>query len=670
MKALPPSFAQLSWSAAGQPFSTQFDDLYFSQESGLQETQHVFLQHNQLAERWATLAPDGSFCICETGFGTGLNFLCAWRLWEQCAPATARLHFVSCEKYPLSKADLIRALDLWPELQPWAEALLAQYTDLTAGWQRFTLAAGRITLTLLIGDVLDTLPRLDATVDAWFLDGFAPAKNPDMWQPALYQHMARLSHSGTTVATFTSVGAVRRGLLAAGFSMRKVKGYGRKREMLAGHMPDLFAVPTATAPTWQAPWYQRPVLNHKSRTALIIGAGLAGCSTAFALARRGWQVTVLERHACAAAEASGNPQGILYCKLSPHHTPLSQFVQSSYAYCLRLLHEILPQSEEYWEACGVLQLANTDKDRQRQQALAKQNYPASFLHTVSAAQASTIAGIPLQQDGLFFPAGGWVHPPSLCQALLSHPNIRLLTHSTALELRQQDNLWHVLDKHAQLLAHADIAVLCSAADTRHFAQSSHLPLKSIRGQITRLPATTASQQLKTVLCAEGYVSPARHGEHHLGASFRFDRLDTEPSPEENQSNLDLIEQLSPALSAALQAPSHAPSSLSARAALRCTTPDYLPLIGPLVNASAFLKDYAVLGKDASQQPQTPAPWHNGLYVNAGHGSRGLISAPCSGELIAAWADNEPLPLPRDVAEALHPSRFLLRQLIRNQPGSV
>lgn len=681
MNPLPPSFAELSWSAEGQPFSTQFDDVYFSRESGLQESRHVFLQHNHLAQRWIKLTPASNFCICETGFGTGLNFLCAWQLWEQSAPASARLHFISGEKYPLSKADLTRALALWPELQPWADALLAQYTDQAAGWQHFTLADGRITLTLLIGDLLDTLPRLDATVDAWFLDGFAPARNPDMWQPALYQQMARLSGPGATVATFTSVGAVRRGLQTAGFNMAKVKGYGSKREMLAGQMPEQLpeqlrdsSIDTALSDIpsrpWSAPWYQRPPSAQHNRTAVVIGAGLAGCSTAFALARRGWQVTVLERHASAAAEASGNTQGILYCKLSPHSTPLSQFIQASYSHCLRLLHEILPQSDEHWGACGVLQLANTEKDRQRQRALAEQGYPVDFLHAVSPVQGSVIAGIDVTQDGVFFPTGGWVHPPSLCQALLAHANIRLLTHSAALELRQQGNQWQILDEHQQSLAQADITVLCCAAETRRFAQSSHLPLKSIRGQITRLPATAASQQLKTVLCAEGYISPARHAEHHLGASFRFDRLDNQPSGEENLSNLALLEHLSPALGAALEVPTLKPASLPARAALRCTSPDYLPLIGPLADAEAFIEDYAILGKDASRQPQTPARWHTGLYVNAGHGSRGLISAPISGELIAAWVDNEPLPLPRDIAEALHPSRFLLRQLIRGQSSGV
>lgn len=655
-----PNFAELNWSDDGQPFSTRFDDVYFSRESGLAETRHVFLKHNLLDVRWQALPEGGSFCIGETGFGTGLNFLCAWQWWDSFAPQDARLHYVSCEKYPLSRTDLTRALALWPELRPWAEQLLEQYTDLAAGWQHFSLAGGRVTLTLLIGDVLDTLPQLDARIDAWFLDGFAPSRNPDMWQPALYAQLARLSAPGTTLATFTSVGEVRRGLQAAGFVMHKVKGYGRKREMLRGELE------TLPVTGWTAPWYQRPGRHSGERSALVIGAGLAGCATALSLARRGWQVTVLERHGHAAAEASGNTQGILYCKLSPHQTPLSRYVQASYAYVLRLLKEVLPQGDSSWQACGVLQLSTDGKERERQRALSNLGYPPDFLRIVDTDQASLIAGVQVDRPGLFFPRAGWVNPPSLCRALLQHRNITLLPHHEALQLEHRHGTWDALGDQQQTLASAAVAVICSANDSRRFTQTSAMPLKPIRGQVTQLPANADSHALRTVLCAEGYISPARQGEHHVGASFRFDRLDSEPSIEENLSNLQLLDKLSAQLAAALQSGQLDPAELPARAALRCTTPDYLPLIGPVADAAAFEQDYAVLGKDASKRPDAAARWYPGLYINAGHGSRGMVSCPLSGELIGAWLDNEPLPLPRDVIDALHPSRFMLRRLIRGQ----
>lgn len=658
MTSSPPQ-ADLTWTDDGQPFSTVFGDVYFSRDSGLEETRHVFLQHNHLAERWARLHAGAAFCIAETGFGTGLNFLCAWQLWDQCAPPGCHLHFVSTEKYPLTRGDLRRALALWPELQRWADQLLGQYDDLASGWQHFSFADGRVRLTLLIGDLLETLGQLDAAVDAWFLDGFAPAKNPDMWQPALYETMARLSAADATVATFTSVGDVRRGLQAVGFAMHKVKGYGRKREMLAGILTE------RSAPIWSPPWYARPTWRPDERTALVIGAGLAGCSTAFALARRGWSVTVIERHPGEAQEASGNPQGILYCKLSAHPTSLSRFVQASYAYCLRLLRERLPHDGSNWEACGILQLAADEKDQARLQAIAANGYPDSFLHWVDASQASALAGVRIERGGLYFPEGGWVHPPSLCRSLLNQPNISLLASHEAIQLRQDESAgWSAIGSKGETLASAAVAVVCGAADSLRFEQTAHLPLKAIRGQITHVPATEASRALRSVLCAEGYVSPARNAEHHVGASFRFDRTDCEPSVEESLSNLQLLPSLSADFAQSLGAAALDPAQLKARAALRCTTPDYLPAIGPLVDVQAFNERYAILRKDAARKLDAPAPWLDGLYVNAAHGSRGLLSAPLSGELIAAWIEGEPLPLPRPVAEAVHPSRFLLRALVR------
>lgn len=653
-------FAHLDWTEDGQPLSAEYGDVYFSRENGLEETRHVFLRHNALPERFAALPSAGGFCIAETGFGTGLNFLCAWQLWDQVAQPDARLHFISTEKHPLSPADMQRALALWPELHQWAQQLLDAYDDLASGWQHFTLADGRVTLTLLVGDLLQTLLELDARVDAWFLDGFAPAKNPDMWTPLLYAQMVRLSAPGASVATFTAVGDVRRGLQAAGFAMTRVKGFGRKREMLAGTLE------RAADDSWAAPWYARPTVSAGERHAVVIGAGLAGCSTAASLARRGWQVTVIERHPSEAREASGNPQGILYCKLSPHATALSRFVLTSYAYCLRTLRSRLARDGHAWDACGVLQISADEKELKRLRAIAEQGFPSTVLRFVEANEASQLAGVTVPHAGLFFAGAGWVHPPALCQALLDDPRIRLLANHEALRLQRRAGRWQILDQHDALIAEGNVTVLCTAADTRRMAQATHLPLKAIRGQITHLPATPASRSLSTVLCAEGYVSPARAGEHHVGASFRFDRLDNQPSEEENLSNLGLLAGLSPEFAQALGADRLSPADLPARAALRCTTPDYLPVIGPIVDAERFRERYAILRKDASRQPADLAPWLDGLFVNAAHGSRGLITAPLSGELIASWIEGEALPLPRPIAEAVHPSRFLLRELIRGK----
>ncbi|RMV12000.1 tRNA 5-methylaminomethyl-2-thiouridine biosynthesis bifunctional protein MnmC, partial [Pseudomonas savastanoi] len=248
--------ARIDWDEQGNPRSRDFSDVYFSTESGLDETRHVFLVQNDLRRRFSELPEDGRLIIGETGFGTGLNFLCAWQLFDECAPANARLQFVSVEKYPLSRADLQRALALWPELSPFAGQLLDQYVAVHEGFQRLAFDDGRVTLTLLIGDALQMLPQLDGQVDAWFLDGFAPAKNPEMWTPELFAELARLSAPSATIGTFTSTGWVRRSLNAAGFKMKRVPGIGHKWEVLRGAF---IAWPEDAAPSPAAkPWFARP----------------------------------------------------------------------------------------------------------------------------------------------------------------------------------------------------------------------------------------------------------------------------------------------------------------------------------------------------------------------------------------------------------------------------
>ncbi len=652
--------AQIDWDERGNPHSRAFADVYFSTDSGLDETRHVFLTQNELHERFGALPADGRLVIGETGFGTGLNFLCAWQLFEACATPGARLQFVSVEKFPLSRTDLQRALALWPELSVFAEQLLAQYVAIHEGFQRMVFDSGRVTLTLLIGDALEMLPQLDGQIDAWFLDGFAPSKNPEMWTPELFAELARLAAPGSTIGTFTSTGWVRRALNAAGFQMKRVPGIGHKWEVLKGRFigwPD-----DAPAPPQARPWFARPDWTPPQRKALVIGAGLAGCATAASLAARGWQVSLLERHAGLAQEASGNPQGVLYLKLSAHGTALSQLILSGFGHTRRLLERL--ERGVDWDDCGVLQLAFDEKEGERQAQLAGA-FSSELLHPLDQLQAQTRAGIGLNSGGLFYPEGGWVHPPALCRFQANQARIRLIPHNDVVELRREAGIWQAWNGE-RLLDSAPVVVLAGAAEVKRFPASTDLPLKRIRGQITRLAETQASQSLNTVVCAEGYVAPGRLGEHTLGASFDFKNDDLTPSTAEHLGNLELLREISADLTSRLHVDELSVEQLQGRAAFRCTSPDYLPIVGPLADRDAFIQAYAVLRKDARQVPQTPCPWVEGLYVNSGHGSRGLITAPLSGELIAAWLDNEPLPLPRSVAEACHPNRFVLRGLIKGK----
>ena len=649
--------AQIDWDDQGRPLSRVFDDVYFSDKSGLEETRYVFIEQNALRERFSALPAHGQLVIGETGFGTGLNFLCAWQLFEQTARPEARLHFISAEKYPLTRADLERALALWPELATYSEQLLAAYFAIHPGFQTLTLANGRVTLTLLIGDALEQLPQLDAQIDAWFLDGFAPAKNPEMWTPELFAQLARLAAPDATISTFTSTGWVRRSLNEAGFKMRRTPGIGHKWEILRGHF---VGVPEGTSASIVKPWFARPPHLSSERKALVIGGGLSGCASANSLARRGWQVYLLERHERLAKEASGNPQGVLYLKLSAHGTTLSQLIVSGFGYTRRVLEQL--QRGRDWDECGVLQLGFNAKEAQRQAQLAAA-FPHALVHLLDPPQAQTVAGVELAHGGLFYPEGGWVHPPALCQYQAMHPNVHVLTHHEVVQLNKVGDLWQACQGE-QVLASAPVVVLAGAAEVKRFPAASHLPLKRIRGQITQLLETQNSTALQTVVCAEGYIAPGRLGEHTLGASFDFHNEDLTTTPAGHQGNLDLLHEISPALAQKLGDEQMNPEALRGWAAFRCTSPDYLPIVGPLADLQLFTHTYGVLRKDARQVPLIDCPWLDGLYVNSGHGSRGLITAPLSGEILAAWINNDPLPVPRSIAEACHPNRFALRALIK------
>lgn len=643
----------------GHPVSRRYGDVYFSRDSGLGETRHVFLAGNRLRERWAALVPDARFTIGETGFGTGLNFAAAWALWDEVAPPDARLRYVAVERHPLAPADIARTLAMWPELARYRDALLAHWDEAPPAWHRFVFGEGRVFLTLLVGDVRTALPRLDGRVDAWFLDGFAPTRNPEMWQPDVLAEVGRRSNPGATCATYTVAGEVQRGLEAAGFAIEKSPGFGRKREMLRG----VLCAPPHTA--WRAPWFARPARHTGERAAIVIGAGLAGTATARSLAIRGWHVTLIDRHNALAAEASGNSQGALYARLSPHATALTELATTGLEHTARSLPALGLERGVDFDPCGVLHLEYDESERVRQSRLAAQGRPHGFLARLDRAEASARAGLALPSGGLLFPRAGWVRPPALCRALAAHPAVQVLLGRPALRLRQRGSGWEVHDATGPI-ASAPVVVIAASGGSGAFDETAHLPLRLIRGQLTLVPATPASRALRTVLCGEGYVAPAIGGVHSLGATHKFRDISTDLTAAEHAENLAKLAALAPALYTALGADRLEPAQLAGRAALRCSSPDYLPIIGPVVNAARFAAPYARLVHDATLEIDTPSPWLDGLYVNAAHGSRGLVTAPLSGELLAACLDDEPAPLPASVIEAMHPSRFLLRRLIRER----
>ncbi len=479
-----------------------------------------------------------------------------------------------------------------------------------------------------------------------------------MWSDALFSQLARLAKPQTTLATFTSAGFVRRGLQAAGFSMQRHPGFGHKREMLSGVFSG-----SHTA-SWAAPWFARPTQpSNAEKHAVIIGAGISGCASAYSLAIRGWRVTLIERNPHIALEASGNPQGVLYLKLSAHQTNLTQLILAGFGFSRRLLTHW--SENPHFDCCGLLQLAYNAKEQQRQPQLAAAFNP-EFLRPLTAPQASELAGVPLAMGALFYPESGWIQPAELCRLLIEHENIKLLTEQQVTHLNYQHQQWHIQGEHG-CIAQAPIVIIANANAAKDFSQTASLSIKPIHGQVTSVPATQASRALKTVLSAEGYIAPQHENQHCLGASFDFQRTDTRLNSRDQQRNLHRLKDLSPQLYHQLNAAQLNPEHLSGHAALRCTSPDYMPIIGPVADMQQLELRYNKLRKNARATPSASCPYYPGLYVNTAHGSRGMVTAPLAGEMLAAWINNDAQIVPLHLAEACHPNRFAIRNLMRNKP---
>lgn len=661
----PVTAAAVTWAESGAPVSRQFDDVYYSMDNGLEESRYVFLQGNDLPQRCRTTG-QRRFCVAETGFGTGLNFLLTWQAWRELPASAPKLHYLSFEKYPLSATDLATALAAWPGLQHLAAELLAHYPGLLPGQHRIVLDSGRVLLDLWWEDVCQALPDLasrdERLVDAWYLDGFAPARNESMWSSLLLRKVALLSRDQATFATFTAAGHVRRSLVEAGFQVRKVPGYGRKRECLRG---TLAATAATAGETLVTPWdLPRGPLPGRPERVLVVGAGLAGCTLAAAVAARGIDVTVVDRAALAGA-GSGNDQGILYTRLSRKHSALSDFALQSFQFATNYYRTLFASGRLVegvdGSLCGNFQQSSDDREMAFMRDILA---PVPELAQVlDQRQASDKLRVDQPAAGYWYPASGWLRPASICRALVADPRITLLENCGELRLDYDGDQWRACAGNT-ILANASCAVVAAGIHCPTLASLDWLPVQAIRGQTTDLPDSGAWSSLRGNLCHEGYIAPARCGRHCIGATFVLNTSDTELRAAEHASNLDKLARAVPAWRAALAALD--PAGLSGRVGYRCASPDYLPLVGPVPDRDAFLHRYAGLRKNARQTISRKGDYMPGLYLSTAHGSRGLTATPLAAELLASQICAEAPPMSRELCRALAPARFIIRDLARNR----
>lgn len=571
----------------------------------------------------------------------------------------SRLHFISVEKYPLTQADLRKALAAWPELAPLSQPLIDQWPLPVSGCHRLLFADGRIRLDLWFGDIKEMLPQVPhpatGLVDAWYLDGFSPAKNPEMWTQDLFDDLARLARPDATLSTFTCAGFVRRGLIAAGFAMKKVKGHGSKREMLAGVREG--KVPQQSI----APWYARP--TGREGEVLLIGGGIASAMTALSLVERGRHVTLLCEDGEPASGASGNRQGALYPLLNGEHDALSRFYSLAFGFARNRLLALAKHHPVAFSLCGVTQLGYDDKSAAKLAKMSQGPFPPELMHPLSAAEVEQVVGLPCDADGVSYPLGGWLCPADLTRAAIREAQasgrLEVVFNATVTRIAEEADGWHLESRDGRQW-HAPNLVVAAGHQLPALLPFAELPLYPVRGQVSHVPTKAGLSQLKTVLCYDGYLTPAHNGAHCIGASYGRNQTDLAYRTDEQEQNRARLQACVPQQRWPAEVDV---SGAQARIGVRCASRDHLPVAGPIARLAA-LADHDV---NTPADQQSALPLHAGLYVLGALGSRGLCSAPLCGELVASEICGDPLPLAADLLEALHPARYWVRRLRRGKP---
>jgi len=627
-----------AFDASGTPYSPEYGDVYHSAESGPGQARHVFLGGNDLPARWAGARV---FTVLETGFGFGLNFLATWQAWRADPARPERLHFVSVEKHPFAREGLATLHARYSEFISLGAELQAAWPLPLPGLHRLHFEDGRVTLTLAFGDIADILPKMRLAADVFYLDGFAPDRNPGMWTTAVMKALARLAHPGTTVATYTTARAVRDALAAAGFTPALRPGFGRKRQMLVARYAP--ARPPRHAPLSAPRWSER--------RAIVIGAGLAGAAVCERLAARGWAIDLIERQAGPALEASGMPAGTFHPQVSRDDSILSRLTRAGFLYALHNWDALEAAGHGLsWQRCGVLQIAKDARDEARMAATVRAlGFPASYVDFLPQGPAGDRAGLEVSAGGWWFPGSGWLRPLELVAAQFAASRapgaLASRYNATAHALARQGDLWRVLAPDGAVIASAPVVVLANSHDAARLVPLG-TALKRVRGQLTRLP-DGAVPGLRAVLAGPGHLVPAGSGAAVAGATYDYEGGDAAPSEEGHAGNLTRIERLLKSAPSSLDV-----SRLAGAVGFRCVAPDRLPLIGALPDIRAAPFDSHALSK------------LHGLYGALAYASRGLTWAALGGELIASLLEGEPLPLEGDLADAVDPARFALRRARR------
>ena len=671
MKTAPVVPARIVVDDDGTPRSVEYGDVYHPRSGALAQARHVFLDGDRLAARWRGKE---RFVVLETGFGLGNNFLATWAAWRADPQRCRRLHFISIEAAPPTR-DMFASLQRETSLVPLAAELTRQWPPLTCNLHRLVVADGGVELLLAFGAVDAWLPQLVADVDAFFLDGFAPARNPAMWDARLFKAMARLAAPQATVATWSAARSVRDGLRGAGFVVDKAPGSHGKRDITRGRFAPRFAprpsprrVPTSTA--WPsvanndgpAP-HSTSAMATDAAPVVIVGAGLAGCALARALAERGVRSLLLERRPAVAEEGSGNAAGLFHGVVHRDDGRHARFHRAAALAAGTTVRAAIERHGVRGSASGLLRVEAERSVVAMQALIDAQHLPADYVQALDRDAASRVAGVRLSSPAWHFPGAGWVDPGGLARAWLADAgtSAQVRLSCAAATLHRIDGGWEVRDGAHVPLAAAPVVVLCNGDG--QLAGTTHWPIRRQRGQLSAVAADDLgrNQATRLPIAGSGYVVPPFDGTVWFGASSAWDDDDPVLRAEDQQRNLDRLAALlglvgRPAL-----------DRLVGRVGFRWSSDDRLPIIGAV---PATVAERMAVGFVGARSPRLDQPRFvvraPGLFVCCALGSRGIASAALGAEVLAAAITAAPLPAEADLLDAIDPARFLTRDFRRDE----
>ena len=598
-----------------------------------------------------TSAKKDRFVIGETGFGTGLNFLTTWHAWRNAKP-NARLTFISAEAFPMTVADLEKSHSAFPELNLLSEQLRAAWPPAVSGFHPRCFDDGNVSLLLMFGEAAEMYKQLNAKIDAWYLDGFAPAKNPGMWTDALFKRIAQLSNSDATIATFTAAGFVRRGLEAQGFDMSKTRGFGQKRERLIGSfLPD--RTPLNPKNPIRATW--SPIPRSNTNHVVVVGDGIAGSSVAYALASRGLKPLLL-------APRTNHTQGhVLPAAILAPQLLLADPLEKAFFYSA-FFHAVSHPAYRHAFAIdrGTKYLPTSAQEKQKfKDILAKFNWGPNWLIR--------------DGEGLNLPKGGTVSPVKILNKLTS--NITRINREVA-RLEKCADGWRLVDNTGDAIIDCPTVVLTVGVQTTKILTASNLigtsttknhpSVRPRGGQLECIETSAIGGIGEQTLIYGGYVSAAtitKSGSEMRTVGSSYEKLTevpplpTEPTDEARQAILAQCRDKTGA--------TFAPDAeIESWTGVRATAPDHMPYAGPIPDWTDLNATCGRLAIDR-KLPLTHTPkMETGLYCLTALGSKGFQYGPLLGEYLAAMICGDPSPIPQNLQAKLHPARGFVRDIIR------